>query len=221
MFSISCEEMKAMDEYTIKEIGIPSIVLMERASIELIKNIDCNNSFTLVAGVGNNGGDGLALARHLILKGKNIDIFIIGNVKNGTEDFKTNLNILKNLKKEYIKLDSPTSLTVLKDSIEKNDIVIDSIFGIGLTRKIEGIYYDTIELINNNSKFTLAVDIPSGIDGNSGDILGISTISSKTITFHRLKHGLDGNEKYTGELLVVDIGIPKIAEDHVLRIYRN
>lgn len=223
MFSISCDEMKAMDSYTIREIGIPSIVLMERASLEFVKNIDLekNDSFTIVVGTGNNGGDGLAIARHLLLNNKKVDIFILGNINKGSIDFNINLDIIKNLNKSYLNVNTTTDLNILKDSILKNDIVIDGIFGIGLTRNLEDIHYDAIEIINNNSKSTIAIDIPSGIHGDTGDILGISTVCEKTITFHRLKHGLDGNEKYTGDVVVADIGIPKVAEDHVLVIYRN
>lgn len=222
MLSISCDEMKAMDAYTINKIGIPSIVLMERASLEFIKNIDLikNNSFTIIVGVGNNGGDGLAIARHLLLYHKKVDLFIIGNLDKSTKDFNINFNILKNLHQEYINIKSPADLTLLKDNLLKNDIAIDGIFGVGLTRTIEGIYYDSIEIINTNSKSTIAIDIPSGIDGDTGRVLGISTICDSTITFHREKHGHKNNIKYTGKLIVVDIGIPQIVEDIILKEFR-
>lgn len=87
MLTITCQKMKAMDSYAINNIGIPSIVLMENAALKVVENIDLekNNSFTIVCGVGNNGGDGLAVARHLFLNRKIVDLFIVGDLEKGYE----------------------------------------------------------------------------------------------------------------------------------------
>ena len=96
---IKCREMRAIDKYAIENLGIPSVVLMENAALKVIKNIDLKNthSFTIISGIGNNGGDGLAIARHLMVSGKKVELYIIGNISRGSEDFKINLNILKNM----------------------------------------------------------------------------------------------------------------------------
>lgn len=210
MLIISCDEMKAMDSYTIDNIGIPSIVLMENAALKVIKNIDLNkiNSSTIICSVGNNGGDGLAVAGHLILNGKSIDLFIIGNLNRGTEDFNINLNILKNMDVDFVHISENQDLYILEKSINKNDLTIDSIFGIGLTRDISGIFYDVVETINKHSKNILAIDIPSGLNGDTGEIMGIAIKANKTITFHLMKKGLANREDYTGEIVIESIGIP-------------
>ena len=218
MISITCKEMKAMDSYAINSIEIPSIVLMENAALKTVKNIDLDkkNSFTIVCGVGNNGGDGLAVARHLFLEGKDVDLFIIGNLDKGTTDFKVNLNILKNLDLKTINIKSQDKLDMLKKSLLKSDMVIDAIFGIGLTRAVAGIYAETIDFINKYSKETLSLDIPSGLDGDSGEVLGLAVKADKTVTFHLIKKGLLKGEEYAGQIIVETIGIPKQATDYVL-----
>ncbi len=219
MIAISCEEMKAMDTYAIKDIGIPSIVLMENAALKVIKNIpmENTNSLTIVCGVGNNGGDGLAIARHLILQEKKVDLFILGNLDRGTKDFNINLNILKNIKVEFTLINGEKELENLKNSLKSNQMTIDAIFGIGLTRKVEGIYKEVISLINDHSRHTLSVDIPSGLDGDTGEVLGIAVKADKTVTFHLAKKGLIENKDYTGELIVESIGIPKLVTDIILK----
>ena len=211
MESISCQEMKEMDSYAINTVGIPSIVLMENAALKVINNIDLNfNNFTVVCGRGNNGGDGLAVARHLIIKGKKVRIYIVGDIKNGTEDFNINLSILKNLKAEIINIKNEKELLQLKEDLSVSDITIDALFGIGLKRNIEGLYLEIIKMINNESKQIISVDIPSGIDGDTGKPMGICVKADKTVTFHKMKKGLLNCGNYTGEIIVEDIGIPNI-----------
>jgi len=211
MESISCQEMKEIDSYAINTVGIPSIVLMENAALKVINNIDLNfNNFTVVCGRGNNGGDGLAIARHLIIKGKKVRIYIAGDLKSGTEDFNINLNILKNLKAEIINIKDEKELLQLKEDLSVSDITIDALFGIGLKRNIEGLYLEIIKMINNESKQIISVDIPSGIDGDTGKPMGICVKADKTVTFHKMKKGLLNCGNYTGEIIVEDIGIPNI-----------
>lgn len=218
MIVISCDEMKAMDYYAINNIGIPSIVLMENAALRVIANIDLNiiDSCTIVCGTGNNGGDGLAIARHLILKNKTVDLFIVGNLNKGTTDFNVNLNILKNINANIIHIVDNYGLKKMKNSMENNDLTIDSIFGIGLTRNIEGLFYRVIDTMNKNSKTILSVDIPSGLDGDIGKVRGICVKANITITFHHMKSGLVKNKDYTGQIVVEDIGIPSSVTKIIL-----
>lgn len=218
MLTISCQQMKAMDSYAINNIGIPSIVLMENAALKVVENIDLEkfNSFTIVCGVGNNGGDGLAVARHLILNRKTVDLFIIGNLEKATQDFNINLNILKNLDVDFINISKDEDLDLLKKSLDKNDLTIDSIFGIGLTRDVGGLFYDVIHIINEFSKNILSIDVPSGLNGDTGEPMGIAIKANKTITFHHIKKGLVNSEDYTGEVIVKDIGIPIKATKEIL-----
>lgn len=218
MVTISCEEMKDMDSYAINNIGIPSIVLMETAAIRSVENMDTRKgeNFTLVCGVGNNGGDGLAIARILLVKGKNVDVFIVGDLDKGTVDFNTNLNILKNMDARIYNITGEEQLTYLQDSIKKSDSTIDSIFGIGLGRDVEGIYKDVISIINECSRYIYSIDIPSGINGDTGQVLGTAVKANKTITFHLAKKGLANAKEYTGDLVVESIGIPEMATKAIL-----
>lgn len=219
MLTISCEEMKNIDSYAINNIGIPSIVLMENAALKVVRNIDLHNMnrFTIICGVGNNGGDGLAVARHLVLKNKQVDLFIIGDLDKGTNDFRINLNILKSMEIGFTHITRDEDLAQLKKSLEKNDLIIDSIFGIGLTRRVEGLYKEVISLINHKSKKILSVDIPSGLNGDTGEVLGISIKANITITFHLIKKGLLENREFAGEIIVEPIGIPKKATSAILK----
>lgn len=218
MLTISCKQMKAMDAYAINNIGIPSILLMENAALKVIENIDLKNKheFTIVCAKGNNGGDGLAIARHLILKNKVVNLFIVGNLDRATRDFNINLNILKNIGVNFTHIVADDDLKSLENSLKRSSLTIDSIFGIGLKREIEGIFYRIIDLINKNSKSILSVDIPSGLDGDTGKVLGISIKANKTISFHAMKKGLLGNKDYTGDIVVEAIGIPDRVTEVIL-----
>lgn len=128
-------DMKKVDSYTIQQMGIPSVVLMERAALSVANLIEenehryqKNKTVQVIAGVGNNGADGLAIGRMLYLLGYNICIFVIGDVEKATEQFKLQLNIVNNLDIE------------VTDSVIDADIVVDAVFGVGLSREVSGIY---------------------------------------------------------------------------------
>ncbi len=220
MISVTGNQMKAIDNYCIEKLGIPGIVLMENAALKVIKNIDLNrfNSFTIVCGVGNNGGDGLAVARHLYVLGKKVKVFIIGNLNKGSEDFNTNYNILNNLGLDLIHVDSQETLETLNNSLKSSDMTIDAIFGTGLSREVEGLYRDVISSINAYSNYILSIDIPSGMNSDTGEILGIAVKADITVTMQLMKKGLVGNSSKAGQVIVEPIGMPKIAIDSVLNI---
>lgn len=218
MISISSSQMKAIDNYCIETLGIPGIVLMENAALKVLKNIDLSkyNSFTIICGVGNNGGDGLAVGRHLIVNDKKVRIFTIGNINKGSKDFNTNYNILKNMGIEIKHIDTEEDINMLIDSLKSSDIAIDSIFGTGLSRDVKDLYRDVISAINDNSKYILSIDVPSGMDSDTGDVLGICIKANKTVTMQLMKKGLVNNPDYTGEVIVEPIGMPKMAIDEIL-----
>lgn len=223
MLKISCAEMKAIDTFAIEELEIPSILLMENAALKVIKNIDLKyaHSFTIICAPGNNGGDGLAIARHLLVKDKKVDLFIIGDLSKATTDFQTNLTILNNMQTDFTQLTEINDLPSLTKSLKKNDITIDAIFGIGLDRPVEGIFAQAIEQINKHAHTIIAVDIPSGLNGDSGEVLGIAVHAHKTICFHLMKKGLFHRQHYTGEVIIEGIGIPNIATQTILTHWKN
>lgn len=220
MLIISGTQMQAIDRYAIEKIGIPSIVLMENAAIKVVDAIDLEHteSYTIICATGNNGGDGLAIARHLFLNNKKVDLFIIGEPDKGTDDFKINLNILKNIDLAFTIIDNDAmkERNLLEKSLKENDLTIDALFDIGLNREVSGLYSQIIKKINQHARKVLAVDIPSGLDADSGKVLGISVKANQTISFHQIKKGLTRNKLYSGELLVADIGIPDFVTQIIL-----
>ncbi|WP_461205933.1 NAD(P)H-hydrate dehydratase [Clostridium sp. DL1XJH146] len=209
--------IKTIDNYCIDNIGIPGIVLMENAAIKILENIDKEkfHKFVIVCGVGNNGGDGLVLARHLELLNKKIDVFIVGNLVKMSDDCNINYQIIRNLNVEIQYLNNNTDLDIFREAIKDSQCVIDSIFGTGLSRELQGIYDKIVSVININSKYTISVDIPSGLDSDTGEVQGNCIEADKTITFQLYKKGFlkYGVEKYTGKVIVENIGIPDFVFD--------
>ncbi|MBU3183132.1 NAD(P)H-hydrate dehydratase [Clostridium psychrophilum] len=208
--------MKNIDRYCIDVLGIPGIVLMENASLTVMKNIQSNNkNFVIVCSSGNNGGDGFAVARHLFNRGNYVKVFSLGFEKNMSADTLVNFNIIKNMGVEIIKVNNNEDLKTLRESIIHCDMTIDSIFGTGLCREVKGIYSLAIKIMNNNSNYILSVDVPSGFECNSGKVMGICIRSNKTVTFGLYKKGFItyGADAFTGEIVIEKIGIPKKAVD--------
>ena len=172
---------------------------------------DKDGEVVCICGKGNNGGDGLVCARHLINNDIEVDIFLVGNPESLKGEARINYNILKNMNETVRSLNNK-NLNSFKSRIEKADLIIDAIFGTGLTGKIKQPYKKIIELINKSEKPVLSVDIPSGLDGTEGRPLPIAVKAARTVTFAWPKTGLKKNQGsyYTGDLIVADISIPKI-----------
>lgn len=218
MYIMSKDSCKAIDKITIDSIGIPSIVLMENAANEVYLKINNRDSYVVVCGTGNNGGDGLAIARKLILNSKDVRIIIINPKDNYTEDFYTNFNIIKNLKCriDYIKQES--DIDKLEEILVNTDIIVDCIFGVGINRELDSFYIKLINSINeygNNN--IIAVDVPSGLDSDSGVARGSAIKAKITYTFEVIKLGFINYNafKYIGDLKVIPIGIPEIVKQQV------
>ena len=207
-------EMQNLDKQTIEELGIPSLVLMERAALGVNSVIETaypgifktKKTILIAVGGGNNGGDGLALARMCHQKGKPVVVFTFADETKCSADNHHQLIICKSLGIPI----KPYSAEEFKKYIVHSDIIIDSLFGVGLTRPITGIYQEAINEINLSGKPVIAVDIPSGIDGDNGQTLGIACNATHTVTFGLPKYGLlmDNAIDYIGKLWVIDIGIP-------------
>lgn len=220
MLAITCNEMKKMDNYAIKDLGIPSILLMENAAFRVMENIDLDkyHKFTIICGIGNNGSDGLAIARQLMMKKKKIDLYVIGDVRKGTDNFKTYFNFLTNMDINYVNITNKDHLYKLQKSLEENDMTIDALFGLGLTKNVDDLYFDVISFTNHYSLYTLSVDIPSGLNCDTGNVMGIAIKADKTVTFHMMKKGLLDKDGYTGKITVENIGIPDKATNAILEL---
>ncbi|MCQ2492474.1 MAG: NAD(P)H-hydrate dehydratase [Lachnospiraceae bacterium] len=206
-YIVTSSEMQKIDATTIKEIGIPGMVLMEKASLKMfqimVERFDQTNRICIVAGCGNNGGDGLALGRMLIEEGYDVTIQVVGNVLRASDQFMDQMQILMSL-----------GIKVEKEADYNNfDILVDAIFGVGLSRPIEGHYKEVIEAMNAANAYKIAVDAPSGICCTTGNVLGVALKCDLTITFGLMKRGLllyPGHD-YAGEVIVSNIGFPKLV----------
>lgn len=208
--TISRKEMMRLDRRAIEKFEIPSLLLMENAGMGIFHHIKNYNSYTIVVSGGNNGGDGLVVARHLLLNGKDVEVFIIDGSK--SMEFEQNLKILSHLTKNIFYIRQKQDLVVLAESLEVSEICVDGIFGTGLTRKVEGIYYDTIEWINEHGNFVISIDIPSGMDADTGDEWGTCVIANETYAISEVKTGSTLNNK-SGKITKVYIGIPKFRNE--------
>lgn len=214
-------EIQDIESKTITDLGIDSLILMERAGLEtfnfikknLIKNIQDNKNILILVGVGNNGGDGLVLARLLFLDNIKTQVILIGENNKRTKENLKQLDIIKKLGINTIEYNKQYIEDLLKDS----SLIVDSIFGIGLTREIYGQYFSLINQINKSNITKLSLDIPSGIDANSGKSLGISIKANYTITYGFNKIGLfmDQAVDNIGKLICVDIGIPRFYANDI------
>jgi NAD(P)H-hydrate epimerase len=209
------DQCKQMDKQSIIDIGIPSIILMENAALGIFNEIvHIGELFLILCGKGNNGGDALALSRHLILAGKKVKVYIISSDKNFTPDFQTNFNIVKNLINEedllFISSENDVNAEIAKD-LEYYSVIVDGIFGVGLNKDLTGMYKKIIEYINLFGKFIVSIDVPSGLDSNLGVERGIAVHADVTYTFEVVKKGFLNYEAIDciGRLEIVEIGIPK------------
>lgn len=217
MKSVTPREMKKIDRTAQKKFGIPAIILMEnagRAAYRTARDMLKGKNRRLVCvacGKGNNGGDGFVCARHLINNDIDTAIFLIGGPEDLKGEARVNYNILKNMNKKIYLLNNK-NLNLFKNKLKKAGLIIDAIFGTGLSGEIKNPYKRIIELINLSKKPVLSIDIPSGLNGASGKPLPVAIKATKTITFALVKTGLIKNQglHYRGKLIVADISIPKI-----------
>jgi NAD(P)H-hydrate epimerase len=196
-------------------LGIPGILLMENAARavaeECLKMVGGSKGrrVAVFCGKGNNGGDGFAAARHLLTAGLKPDIFLAARIKEVENEARLNLMILLKLKQKIIEAEE-RNLPFIKDRTSKCDLIIDALLGVGLNGEVRGIYKDLVEIINSSQAKVLAVDIPSGLDATTGEVLGCCVRADKTVTFAAKKRGmlLGDGPRHCGRIIVGDLGIP-------------
>ena len=216
---VTAQEMRQIDQQTIQQIGIPGVVLMEHAGSAVVRAIhghfpECG-SIAIVVGKGNNGGDGLVIARQLALSGQPIQIFLVSSPESFTGDALTNLRIAQNLDLSIIPILSESELKEQKSQIASADLIVDSIFGTGLRGRVCGLIGDIIECINDTGKPVVAIDLPSGLSADTGITEGACIQASYTVTMGLPKRGnlIHPGQGFTGQLEVADIGFPPSVID--------
>lgn len=191
------------DAKAIQEHHIPSMVLMEHAAIECVKLIKCKKKNVILCGPGNNGGDGLAIAR--LLHQNHIESYIYVSSSHLSIDEQTQYDILESLN---IPINSDDQEVI--EQIKEADVIVDCLFGNGLSRNIEGKYVDLIEAINQSNAYVYTIDVPSGLDATTGKVLGTAIQANETIALDCFKEGhfVNQGQKICGQVHCVDIAIP-------------
>lgn len=214
-YAVTAQQMKEIDQNTINGIGIPSMVLMERAALAVaeaaekmatLRGSGKNARILILCGTGNNGADGVAAGRILQGRGYEVSLLFAGNPEHDSAEMKAQKRIAENL----------NIMQMTAETYEEThcDIILDALFGIGLGREIAGVYRNILERVERIREQygagVIAVDIPSGIHGTTGEIMGIALAADVTVTFGYPKTGLlfYPGKQYAGELKVADIGFP-------------
>ena len=202
---------KAADRYAMDVMGLRSLTLMETASSKIaeyvMKHYPLSHKISVLCGVGNNGADGVCAARMLLGKGYQPQVYIVGSLEKASWEFLYQLC-------HFQQAGGAVMLYRAGDTLPDDDIMIDGIFGIGLHREIAGDYRMFIEEANRRRHgFVLAIDAPSGINTDTGELMGCGIKADVTITFGRNKTGLvcGAGRNFAGRVLVEDIGIPDEA----------
>ena len=195
----SVEEIHNIEKKEFKKLK-SSYVLMKRAGTNCAKKIyksKLNSKFIVLCGPGNNGGDGLVISQGLKKLNQSV---ILYSLKSMTYKGDAKIAYKKNqlTKNNYNDLNIP-----------KNSVIIDCLFGIGLNRKVKGMYKNIIKKVNKSKQYVISIDIPSGINGDNGKIMGEAIKANSTYTLHAKKIGLTINSgmKYSGKVSIIDIGI--------------
>ncbi|MCM1541271.1 MAG: NAD(P)H-hydrate dehydratase [Blautia sp.] len=201
-YLVTAEEMKAYDGNTIDRIGIPGMTLMERAALAAMDYIARrweSGSALILTGMGNNGGDGLALARLLAEKGWQAEVWCVGNEGKATEQWKSQRHVLDSYPVRFSSAPERNEYTVM----------VDALFGVGLSREIAGEYALAVAEFQKRRGFKLALDIPSGVDSDTGKVWGTAVKADATVTFGFMKRGLGlyPGCDLAGEIVTADIGI--------------
>ncbi len=216
MYLVTATEMQEMDRRTIENFGMPGMVLMENAGrgatrflLDQFPDIE-NKRVGVIAGRGNNGGDGYVMARYLKQKGVHVKVYLLAAANRIQGDAAANLKFLKPLQVPLVEIPDEVSFSKYQAEMTGFDVWIDAILGTGLTAAVKGYFKTIIEFINGLNKPVFAVDIPSGLNSDTGQVCGACIRANATATFAFAKPGhlIHPGTQYTGALNIVDIGIP-------------
>ncbi|MFL6193163.1 MAG: NAD(P)H-hydrate dehydratase [Thermoanaerobaculia bacterium] len=211
---LSAEAMREVDRVAIEELGIPSLVLMENAAIGVVEAVGEAfgeaESVAIFCGPGNNGGDGLAVARHLSVRGWEIRVLLVTGGHELSGDAAIQLGICRKAEIPILEVTTPKDLAGAVEAAAECDLVIDALFGIGLTRPLDGLFADVVEAINDLPSPCVAVDLPSGLAASEALPIGPHVEADLTVTFAapKVAHVFPPAADAVGEMVVTDLGIP-------------
>lgn len=214
MRALTRDEVRSVDRIAVEEYGIPSLVLMEnagRGAAEwLAPRVEAGGRVVILAGPGNNGGDGGVVARHLDLRGIDVAIRWIAEPSRLSADAAAQWRILERAGFDQAAWPTGGMADALRALLAGASWVVDGLLGTGLTREVSGPLRAVIEAINASGRPVLALDVPSGLDVDTGEPLGLAVRAAATVTFvaEKVGFGRPGAAAYTGEVVVASIGVP-------------
>jgi NAD(P)H-hydrate epimerase len=223
--SLTREQVRQVDAIAIHELGIPGVVLMENAGRNATEHVLglCARSgakrILIFAGPGNNGGDGFVIARHLMNRGFNVRVYLTGEERKLSDDAGMNYRILRNMGVDVHSVHTPQSVTAALAEIRETDVVVDALLGTGFCGRVREPLATLIPGINDAAKAgAVAIDVPSGLDCNTGQPSNATIRADCTVTFVANKTGFEAPDarRYVGEVVVADIGTPPELVTRVL-----
>lgn len=220
MYLVTAAEMQAMDRATIEEFGLPGRILMEiagRGAFDLLgrrlgERVGdlTSKKIGVLCGRGNNGGDGFVIARYLDQVGVPVTVFLLADAQRVSGDAAANLSLLAPLNIPVVQLPTATDFARTKGLLATQEIWVDALLGTGLNAPVRGYFREVIDFINANGRPVLAVDIPSGLNADTGQPMGscIQATATATFAFAKIGHQIEPGVSLSGHLEIVDIGIP-------------
>ena len=223
MYLVTAKEMQTMDRETIQSFGIPGQVLMENAGRGATRMFRQHfgqqgyNRIGVLAGRGNNGGDGFVMARYLTQAGANVTVYLLTEAGRLRGDALANFKLLQPLGIPVVEVPDAKRLAQQREALAQTEIWIDAILGTGLKSDVRGFFKTMIETLNGFHRPVFAVDIPSGLNADTGQVCGVCVSAQATATFGcaKIGHLVYPGAEYTGKLGVVDIGIPSAVASAV------
>jgi len=228
-FAVTRSQARRIDAVAMEHYGVPGLILMENAGRECARiavemlGEPAGKKVVVLCGNGNNGGDGFVIARHLTNAGADVRVALLADAEKllaRQDDAATNLAIL-------LKSAVPVHEVMLKKevaaAVQGAELIVDALLGTGPHTKLRPPLPSTIEVVNNSGARVLAVDVPSGLDCDTGKPLGLAVSAEQTVTFVFTKTGFlqPGASSYTGAVKVVPIGVPRIALEHLLKAWEQ
>lgn len=219
---LNSSQMREIDRKAIEEMGIIGPVLMENAGIQVFRTLLSRfpevrkEKVVIVAGKGNNGGDGFVVARHLFNIGCKLDVLLIGTEKELKGDAALNCGIARKIGVDITEASTRALWESQKDKLYQATIVVDALFGTGLTKPAAGLYAHVIDDINKSTAFKISVDIPSGLSSDTHLIIGPCVKADLTVSLAapKIAHVFPPAEEYVGQLVVAEISIPPFLFDY-------
>jgi NAD(P)H-hydrate epimerase len=213
---LNAAQMQDADRYTIHEIGLPSIVLMENAGRAVVAAMEAtyedllSRRVAVLVGRGNNGGDGLVVARTLLQRGADVAVFLLGRAADVRGDARINLEILARLGVTAVEITNEQEWELHFSEISSRELLVDAIFGTGLKEPLSGMLQTVVADVNSSGLTVVSIDLPSGVSASTHELIGDTIEASLTVTLCAPKIPLvmPPAEAHCGDLVIADIGIP-------------